>query len=153
SYEMTDGDWEVWRAMEKLQESGQTRMIGVSNVSLQHLTQLLKKAKIKPQIVQNRCYAIRGWDKPVREFCLQNQMIYEGFSLLTANQQVCFHPQVAAIAEKYGLTPEQVIFCFAVQIGILPLTGTTDPQHMKEDLETAKFELSDDDVKLIYELR
>ncbi|MSR78432.1 MAG: aldo/keto reductase [Candidatus Omnitrophica bacterium] len=149
-YGMTDADWEVWAAMENLFESGQTKMIGVSNVGLHHLTALYEKAKVKPKMVQNRCYAVQGWDQDVREYCAANQIVYQGFSLLTANQQVLFHPQVAAIARRLQGTREQVIFRFAVQIGILPLTGTTDPQHMKEDLETGKFELSEADMNTIY---
>ena len=62
------------------------------------------------------------------------------------------HPQVAVIARRLQVTPPQVIFRFAVQIGILPLTGTTDPRHMKEDLEITKFELSAADVRLIHSI-
>ena len=146
---LTDDDWEVWTAMESLRESGQTRMIGVSNVGLHHLKALCENGRIKPQIVQNRCYAVRGWDRMVREYCLANQIVYQGFSLLTANPQVVFDPRVAAIARRLGVTPQQVIFRFAMQIGILPLTGTTDAQHMKEDLAAGEIGLSNDDFKII----
>ncbi len=146
---MTEGDWEVWSAMEELQRSGKARMIGVSNVRLSHLKELVAKAKIKPQAVQNRCFAVRGWDKDVREFCIQNGIAYQGFSLLTANPQVVNDRRVAAIARSHEVSPEQVIFAFAVRIGILPLTGTTDPEHMRQDLEALKLELSDDEVSAI----
>ena len=85
----------------------------------------------------------------VREYCLANQIVYQGFSLLTANPQVVFDPRVAAIARRLGVTPQQVIFRFAMQIGILPLTGTTDAQHMKEDLAAGEIGLSNDDFKII----
>lgn len=150
---MTDADWQVWVAMEELQESGQARMIGVSNVGLHHVVELCEKAKIKPKIVQNRCFAVRGWDQSVRDYCLKNQIIYQGFSLLTANPQVVHHPQVAAIGRRLSILPQQVIFRFAVQIGILPLTGTTDLQHMKDDLEVVKLKLSDDDMGVIREIQ
>lgn len=153
SYErLTDADWEVWTAMEELHLSGQARMIGVSNVGFHHLTQLCEKARIKPQIVQNRCFALRGWDKSVREHCLENRIVYQGFSLLTANPQVVTHPEVAAIARRLEATPQQVIFRFAAQIGILPLTGTTDPGHMKEDLEMTSIQLSGADVDRMHKL-
>ncbi|MDP3920366.1 MAG: aldo/keto reductase [Candidatus Omnitrophota bacterium] len=147
---MTEADWEVWAAMENLHRSGQARMIGVSNVGLRHLTALCARAKVKPAIVQNRCYAERGWDQDVREYCLANQIIYEGFSLLTANPYVWNDPRVAVIARRLEVTPEQVLFRFAVQIGILPLTGTSDPEHMKEDLEVANLELPAADLDVIY---
>lgn len=147
---ITDADWEVWAAMEDLHRSGQTRMIGVSNVGLGQLAELCENAKTKPQVVQNRCYAIRGWDRLlVREYCLANRIVYQGFSLLTANPQVAADPRVAAIGRRLKITPQQVIFRFAVQIGILPLTGTTDLQHMKDDLEVTRIQLSDEDVAAI----
>ena len=49
--------------------SGKTKMIGISNVSAEQLTQLCAKAAHKPMVVQNRCYAALGWDKDVREIC------------------------------------------------------------------------------------
>ncbi|MBI1977261.1 MAG: aldo/keto reductase [Candidatus Omnitrophica bacterium] len=147
---MADPDWEVWAAMEDLQRSGQTKMIGISNVGLPHLVELCKQAEIKPSIVQNRCYAVRGWDRDVREYCLERRIVYEGFSLLTANLHVLADPRVAAIARRLKVTCEQVIFRFATQIGILPLTGTNNPEHMKEDLEITNFELSSADLNMIH---
>ncbi len=147
---MTDVDWEVWAAMEGLHDSGEVRMIGASNVGLHHVMELCEKARVKPKIVQNRCYAIRGWDQAVREYCLANQIVYQGFSLLTANPQVLADSRVAAMARHYEVTSEQVILRFATHIGILPLTGTTDSQHMKDDLEISKFELSNADLNTIH---
>ncbi len=146
---MTDADWEVWAAMEDLHRSGQARMIGASNVGLGHLAELVEKAAIKPQVVQNRCYAVHGWDRPVREYCLMNGISYQGFSLLTANPHVVADPRVAAIGRRLEVTPQQVIFRFAAHIGILPLTGTTDPRHMREDLEALRMQLSAEDVAMI----
>jgi diketogulonate reductase-like aldo/keto reductase len=100
-------------------------------------------------VVQNRCYAVLGWDQEVRAVCKAHGIIYQGFSLLTANQQILGHPHIAAIAKRLGTGPLQVIFRFAQHIGILPLTGTTSEQHMKEDLQVDRLELSQDDVMLI----
>lgn len=147
---ITEADMEVWGAMENLCESGQVRRIGVSNVAIHHLHELCQKAKIKPAIVQNRCYASRGWDGDVRDYCQANGIIYQGFSLLTANPQVVMGPRVAAIAARLKVTPMQVIFRFAVQMGILPLTGTTNPEHMKQDLASLDLRLTEDEVKSIY---
>jgi diketogulonate reductase-like aldo/keto reductase len=137
----TDEDWEIWGAMEKLKEEGRARLIGVSNVGLAHLRDL-EKAKIKPQVVQNRCYASRGWDRAVRERCLADGIVYQGFSLLTANPHVVGGGAAAAAARRLGATPAQIVLRFARQIGILPLTGTTDERHMKDDLALDEFELT-----------
>jgi diketogulonate reductase-like aldo/keto reductase len=142
-------DWEVWSAMERLCESGKTRMIGISNVTAAQLAQLCEQAKLKPMAVQNRCYAVLGWDMEVREICRAQGIIYQGFSLLTANRQVLAEADVQAMARRLGSGPAQVIFRFAMQVGILPLTGTTNEQHMKEDLAVEKFSLSEAEVERI----
>jgi diketogulonate reductase-like aldo/keto reductase len=142
-------DWEVWAAMEHLYRSGKTKMIGISNATAGQLTQLCQQANVKPMVVQNRCFAALGWDKEVREICQDHRIIYQGFSLLTANREVLADPEIHLIAKRLGASPAQVIFRFAMQIGMLPLTGTTSRQHMKEDLEAEQLALSNEEVQRI----
>ena len=142
-------DWEVWAAMEALYHSGKTKMIGISNVTAEQLTQLCEQATHKPMVAQNRCYAALGWDKEVREICQAHGIIYQGFSLLTANRDVLADPEVRTIAKRLGTGPAQIIFRFAMQIGMLPLTGTTSQQHMKEDLQAEQFSLSTEELQRI----
>lgn len=142
-------DWEVWAAMEQLYESKKVRMIGVSNVSADQLTLLCEKAKHKPMVVQNRCYAAFGWDQDVRAICRTHHLVYQGFSLLTANREVFADPDIRAMAARYGMGLAQLVFRFAMQIGMLPLTGTTNAQHMREALESERFSLAPDDLHRI----
>ena len=142
-------DWEVWAAMEELYKSGKTKMIGISNVAAGQLGELCEKARHKPMVVQNRCFAALGWDKQVRDICQAQGIIYQGFSLLTANREVLVDPEIRAIARRLGAGVAQVIFRFAMQIGMLPLTGTTSQQHMKEDLQAEQFTLSADEIQRI----
>ncbi|MDO8356737.1 MAG: aldo/keto reductase [Nitrospirota bacterium] len=142
-------DREVWAAIEGLYRSGKTKMIGISNVTAEQLTQLCAEAAVKPMMVQNRCYAALGWDKAVREICRAHGIIYQGFSLLTANQGIFAEPAIRAIAQRLGAGLAQVVFRFAMQVGMLPLTGTTNPQHMKEDLQAEQFTLTDEDMQVI----
>ncbi len=142
-------DWEVWAAIESIYQSGKAKMIGISNVNAGQLRLLCEKATIKPMVVQNRCYAVFGWDKEVREICKDHNIIYQGFSLLTANQDIWADPELRAIAQRVEAGPAQVIFRFAQQIGMLPLTGTTDQDHMKEDIGIDHFKLSPEEVKSI----
>jgi diketogulonate reductase-like aldo/keto reductase len=100
-------------------------------------------------VVQNRCFAALAWDQQVREICRAHNIIYQGFSLLTANREVLVDPQVQRIARRLGATPAQIIFRFAMQIGMLPLTGTTSQQHMREDLDAERLPLSSDEIELI----
>jgi diketogulonate reductase-like aldo/keto reductase len=142
-------DWEVWTAIESLYDAGKTKMIGVSNVTADQLNLLCTKAKHKPMVVQNRCYAALGWDKEVREICHANLILYQGFSLLTANREVFIDPEIQAMAARYDATLAQLIFRFAIQVSMLPLTGTTNPQHMKEDLQSDRFTLLSEEVQQI----
>jgi diketogulonate reductase-like aldo/keto reductase len=142
-----EADWEVWSAMEAIYQSGKIRMIGVSNITAGQLTLLCDRANHKPMVVQNRCYAALAWDKEIREICQTHGIIYQGFSLLTANRQVLAAPEVQQIARRLHATPAQIIFRFAIQIGMLPLTGTTSQQHMIEDLQAEQFMLSSDEVE------
>ena len=142
-------DWEVWAAMEELYESGKTKVIGVSNITGAQLALLCQEARVKPMMVQNRCFAVMAWDRQVRETCQEHGIIYQGFSLLTANPDVLVTPEVRAIAARERVGPAQVIFRFAMQVGMLPLTGTTNQQHMTEDLAAERISLSADEVQHI----
>ena len=144
-----EADWEVWAAMEGIYQSGKTKMIGISNVAAGQLAELCEQAKVKPMVVQNRCYAALGWDKEVREICQTHGIIYQGFSLLTANREVLIYPEIQKIARRLGAGPAQIIFRFAMQIGMLPLTGTTSQQHMKEDLQAEQLALSSQEIERI----
>ncbi len=146
---LSQADWEVWAAIEGFYRAGKTKLIGISNVTAEQLSLLCERAAVKPMVVQNRCYAVLGWDKEVREICRAHGIIYQGFSLLTANRGVFADPDVRAIAARHGTGVAQVIFRFAMQMGMLPLTGTTNPQHMKEDLRSEQFTLSPEELRRI----
>jgi len=149
---INQNDWAAWRAMESIYESGRTRLLGVSNVSLEQLERLCSEAKIRPHIVQNRCYAVRGWDRPIRKFCKVNGLLYQGFSLLTANRAVVESQELAQIAKHHDCSIPQVIFRFAIEVGMIPLTGTTNTQHMQSDLEIFDVRLEPDDIERIEKL-
>jgi diketogulonate reductase-like aldo/keto reductase len=145
----TATDAAIWAAMEALHVAGRTRLLGVSNVSLAQLKALYGGAQVAPAFVQNRCYARTGWDREVRAFCRDNGIVYQGFSLLTANQRELGTPAVAAIATRLQLTVPQVVFAFARAVGMLPLTGTQDPQHMRQDLAGVEAVLAPRDVQVL----
>lgn len=148
-YGLSEYDWEAWQTMENLQKKGQTRFLGISNVTLEQVEMLWTEADVKPDFVQNRCFAHHGWDYHVRRFCREKGLIYQGFSLLTANRFVFEEPEIEKLASKYSKTKAQIIFRFALEVGMLPLTGTSDPEHMKIDLECASFSLEKEEIRTI----
>ncbi len=139
----------AWRAMEALHQGGEVRLLGVSNVSLEQLTALCDLAVVPPAFVQNRCYASTGWDRAIRAFCAGKGITYQAFSLLTANARELGRPELRRIVESTGRTVAQVVFRFAIQAGMVPLTGTSSEQHMREDLSVHDFELRRDDMSAI----
>jgi diketogulonate reductase-like aldo/keto reductase len=145
----THYDSEVWTAMVRERDAGRARLLGVSNVSLRHLQQLMDSGAATPAFVQNRCFARVGWDREVRAFCAKWKIVYQGFSLLTANVEALRHPVLADIAARHRATPAQVVFGFARAVGMLPLTGTTDAAHMREDLASRALSLDRDEVQAI----
>jgi diketogulonate reductase-like aldo/keto reductase len=151
-YGWTASDTEVWGAMVKERAAGRTRLLGVSNVSLRHLEQMVASGAEAPAFVQNRCYARLGWDRDVRAFCRERNIVYQGFSLLTANPEVLRHPLIVGIAARRKATPAQVVFRFAQAVGMLPLTGTSSAEHMRQDLASRFLSLSADEVRTIESL-
>jgi diketogulonate reductase-like aldo/keto reductase len=143
---LSDDDWRVWEAMSALQRQGKTRLLGVSNVALGQLEALWRDAAVKPAFVQNRCYARTGWDAAIRAFCAAHDVVYQGFSLLTANRRELDAPIVRRIMSRTGRTLPQLVFRFALEVGMIPLTGSSDADHLRQDLAIADFALGDDDI-------
>ena len=148
-YEWTDDDTEVWEAMRKERDAGRTRLLGISNVSLDHLEQMASVHAEAPAFVQNRCFARLGWDREVRKFCRERDIIYQGFSLLTANPEVLHHPVVTTLAGGMNATPAQIVFAFVRAVEILPLTGTSNAEHMKQDLASSRLTFPPEAVRAI----
>lgn len=138
--------------MEAIHDSGRVRLLGVSNFTLEQLQLLCERARIRPSFVQNRCYAVRRWDDRVREFCTAHAIVYQGFSLLTANRDALAHSEMVRIAKRHGHTMSQLAFRFALDVGIVPLTGTTSADHMRQDLEVFDFQLDPEEVVRIENL-
>jgi diketogulonate reductase-like aldo/keto reductase len=148
-HDWTSDDAETWDAMVRERDAGCTRLLGVSNISLSQLEQMTTVHSEQPAFVQNRCYARLGWDREVRHFCRDRNIIYQGFSLLTANMEVMRHPHISALAAQKNATPAQMIFAFARAVGMLPLTGTSSADHMKQDLASRSLELPMEAVNAI----
>jgi diketogulonate reductase-like aldo/keto reductase len=146
---LSDADLQAWGAMEELCKGGHTKLLGISNVSIEQLQELCERCHVRPSFVQNRCYADQGWDREIRRYCGSNGIQYQGFSLLTANPDVLNSPQTVETAARHRCTTAQLIFSFALRAGIIPLTGTTSPAHMQEDLKAFEFNLSAQEMDFI----
>jgi diketogulonate reductase-like aldo/keto reductase len=149
---MQADDVEAWRAIEALALAGRARFIGVSNVSAEQLAELLAFAEVKPRFVQNRCYASAGWDREVRALCSEHDIVYQGFSLLTANRRELDTSSVREMAQRHQCSVAELVFAFTRQLGLLPLTGTSNPEHMRLDLGSSTLELEHAEVQALERL-
>ena len=173
-------DWETWETMEKLYKQDKVKHLGISNVNLEQIVELFEKANVKPSFVQNRCFAVMGWDKNIREYCNDNGIKYQGFSLLTANRQFLggemvelkdrnirklgfidegynknnsnLHPSIQNIISETCKSIQQIIFKFSQQVGMIPITGTCLDLHMKSNLEINDFMLTSFQLKTIEDI-
>ncbi|MGH2822093.1 MAG: aldo/keto reductase family protein, partial [Thermoleophilaceae bacterium] len=139
-------DREVWSTMERLHRGRRARLLGVSNISRDQLVTLCESATVAPAFVQNRCYARTGWDQEIREVCRKRRIVYQGFSLLTANQRELRDATASTIARRLGATIPQVVFRFAFAVGMVALTGTSDRTHMQQDLAAVDLAVTESDV-------
>jgi diketogulonate reductase-like aldo/keto reductase len=140
----------AWRALEALVDAGKIRQLGISNCYNQdELKRLYESARIKPAVVQNRFYARTHYDRDIRGYCDQRQIIYQSFWTLSANRALLAHETVTASAAIYGRTPAQILFRYLTQIGVVPLTGTKSDVHMREALRIFDFQLSDEELRAL----
>jgi diketogulonate reductase-like aldo/keto reductase len=98
-------------------------------------------------VVQNRFYQETRYDADFRHWCSHYEVIYQSFWTLTANPHILSGNTVRSIARKYKKTEAQIFFRYLTQSGIVPLTGTSSEQHMKEGLGIFDFELSSENLQ------
>ena len=140
----------VWRAMEGIHRTGEAKLLGISNCyELDVMKKLHQNAEVKPSVLQNRFYQDTGYDKALRSWCQDKGIIYQSFWTLTANPHILRNQVIQSMAQRRQKTPAQIFFRYLTQEGIVPLTGTTSGQHMKEDLEIFDFELSSVELKAV----
>jgi diketogulonate reductase-like aldo/keto reductase len=140
----------VWNTLESFVDTGQIRQLGISNCyGLADLQSLRRASRIKPAVLQNRFYADTHYDREIRIYCHQSDIIYQSFWTLSANPHLLTHKTMTALAGKHNRTTAQILFRYLVSIGVVPLTGTKSEAHMRDDLAIFSFELTDDEISAI----
>jgi diketogulonate reductase-like aldo/keto reductase len=142
---------ESWKAMEELYEAGKIRAIGVSNFRPHHIEEILKTAKVAPMVNQIRLCPGDTQDETVN-WCREHGMVLEAYSPLGIGQ-IFEVPEMQKLAEKYQRSIAQVCIRWSLQRGYLPLPKSVTPSRIQENLKVFDFELSDEDVQLIADLK
>ena len=128
-------------------------LLGISNVAVDQVKALVCGARIRPSFVQNRCFVRAGWDRDMYTLCQKENIVYQAFALLTGNRKVLVKPCVTEIAHHHNKRVPQVIYRFAFELGMVPLTGTTDVSHMREALDIFDFTLTHNEIETLLTLR
>ena len=142
---------ESWKAMEELVDAGRIRAIGISNFRPHHMDALLKTARIVPQVNQIRLCPGDTQDETVA-YCRAHQMVIEAYSPLGTGR-IFDVPEMQALAKKYGRSVAQICIRWSLQRGYLPLPKSVTPVRIRENLQVFDFELAEEDVQLIANLK
>jgi len=127
---------ETWRAMERLVDDGHARSIGLSDITLEKLREIVAAARIKPAVVQVESHPyLPEWD--LLDFCREHGIVLQAFAALGHGMEpsVLEDPVIAAIAQRVQKTPAQVALAWAVQRGTAFLTTSTKPPRIRESFD------------------
>ena len=127
---------DTWRALEALVDDGRCRSIGLSDISLQKLREIVAVARIKPAVVQVESHPyLPEWD--LLDFCREQGIVLQAFAPLghAMEPKVLEDPVITAIARRVGKTPAQVALAWAVQRGTAFLTTSVTPHRIQENFE------------------
>jgi diketogulonate reductase-like aldo/keto reductase len=126
----------VYRVMESFVDEGKVLRLGISNCyDYRKFTTIYEMARVKPSVLQNRFYADTGFDLELRQFCKEHGIWYQSFWTLTANRHALALNEVRTWAASKQLTPQTLMYAYLMSTGYAtPLSGTTNPHHMKEDI-------------------
>lgn len=129
---------ETWQAMESLVDEGRCKSIGLSDITLDTLKQIVAVARIKPAVVQVESHPyLPEWE--LLEFCQAHGIVVLAFAPLGHGMQpnVLEDPVLTGIARRLQKTPAQVALAWAVQRGVAFLTTSATPAHIRENMDIA----------------
>lgn len=141
---------ETWNAMEKIYKEGCARAIGVSNFNVKHLEYLMENAYIKPVINQVEFHP-QLVQSDLMEFCKNKCIQLEAWSPLMRGK-VFQIPLFHELSKKYDKTISQIVLRWDLQMGVVTIPKSINPERIKENINIFDFEISKDDMVKIEKL-
>lgn len=135
---------EVWRALEDALEAGKLRAIGVSNFLEEDVQNILKTARIKPQVNQILAH-ISNTPLDLIQYCQNEGIAVEAYSPV-AHGEALKNEKIVAMAKKYGVSLAQLCIRYCIQLDMIVLPKTANPDHMRENADL-DFEISQEDMR------
>ena len=146
-----DGDVEAYHAMEKYVEEGKIHSIGLSNWYVEELTDFLPQVTVTPALVQNEIHPYYQ-EQDVVPFIQEKGIVVQCWYPLGGRghtSELLGNETITAIAEAHDVSSAQVILRWDLQRGIVVIPGSSNPDHIKENLDLFGFELSDSEMEQI----
>ena len=141
-----EGNRAAWRALEDAYKEGKLRAIGVSNFQIGDLNSLMEACEIKPMVNQILLH-ISNTPLELVEFCQKNGIAVEAYSPI-AHGEILQQPEIAAMADKYGVSVPQLCIRYVLQLGTIVLPKTANPAHMANNAQV-DFEIEAGDMELL----
>lgn len=141
-----EGNRAAWRALEDAYKAGKLRAIGVSNFLQEDIENLWETAEIKPMVNQVLCH-ISNSPLELIDYCQKKGMAMEAYSPV-AHGEALKNKVIGDMAEKYGVTIPQLCIRFDIQLGMIVLPKTANPEHMKVNADV-DFIISDEDMEIL----
>lgn len=142
----TEGNREAWRALEDAYRAGKLRAIGVSNFLRGDIDSLWETAQIKPMTNQVLCH-ISNSPLELIDYCTAKGIVMEAYSPV-AHGEAMKNPAIIEMAQKYGVTVPQLCIRFDIQLGMVVLPKTADPDHMRNNADVG-FVITDEDMQAL----
>ena len=138
-----EGNLAAWKALEEAHEAGKIKAIGVSNFQKQDLANLIDNASVKPMVNQILAH-VSNTPFDLIEYCKSQNIQVEAYSPI-GHGKILDNQDIKVIADKYGVSVPQLCIRYVLQLGLVALPKTGNPDHMKSNSEV-NFEISDADM-------
>ena len=144
-----EGNLEAWKALEEAYKDGKLRAIGLSNFKQQDIQNILDNCTVKPLVNQVLAHASNTPFELI-EFVQKQEMLVEAYSPV-GHDELFKNDEIKALADKYGVSVPQLAIRYDLQLGLLPLPKSTNPEHMKNNADV-DFIISDEDMETLKNL-
>jgi diketogulonate reductase-like aldo/keto reductase len=141
-----EGNLEAWRALEEAYREGKLRAIGVSNFERVDLDNILDNGSVAPMVNQILAH-VGNTPFDLIEYTQSQGILVEAYSPV-AHGEILKNADLAALAAKYGVSTAQLCIRYCLQLGMLPLPKTMNPNHMRSNAEI-DFEISEPDMETL----
>ena len=145
-----EGNRAAWRALEDAYKAGKLKAIGISNFQISDIENLIEGCEIKPMVNQILLH-ISNTPLELVTYCQQHDIAVEAYSPI-AHGEILSQPQIAAMADKYGVSVPQLCIRYTLQLGAISLPKTANPEHMKTNADV-DFEINAADMELLNQFK